>query len=268
MNSQDLNGIYPIVLPKPNEEFEQKYYEILDNGLYNLDTETSDATELIDNSMLPVSVEEIPKVGINQRATEWAKEIYTNLLSEKRCVYDDEFQEIVNRLPDFYALKGSKQKMKDYLMKINLTTFLDLIKGMPIYRLNILNPAIPQYNLKGKGYHPENTSDWINFNNKVLLECTYSLSEESKSILNKKYLRPNEGSPLIQAIRDDVDKLRIKQDGNNPNEHLIIKYDIENRSYLSDDFKVHVLENFIDWLVFWSSKGYPIGLNTRFLIDR
>lgn len=268
MNSQELSGIYTIVLPKPNEGFEQRYYEILDNGWYELDRETKDATELIDNSTLPNSVEEIPKIGIDSIATEWAEEIYFNLLSEKRCVYDDEYWQIVERLPDFYAVEGSKQKMKDYLIGINLTTFLDLMKGMLVYRLNIPNPAIPNYNLKGKGYHPENPSDWINFDNTALLKCSNSLSDESKSILNRKYLKPSESSTLIQELKKDVDRLKIKQNGNEPNGHLIIKYDIENRDYLYDGLQIHVLEDFINWLEFWTSRGYPIGFKTRFLIDR
>jgi hypothetical protein len=34
MSSQDLTEIYPIVLPKPNEGFENRYFDILDNGIY------------------------------------------------------------------------------------------------------------------------------------------------------------------------------------------------------------------------------------------
>ena len=267
MNSEDLSGIYPIVLPKPNEEFVQKYYKILDNGWYELDRTTKDAIELIDNSILPILVEEIPKVGIDSNATEWAEDIYFNLLSEKRCVYDDEYREIVRRLPDFYAAEGSKQKMKDYLIGINLTTFLDLMRGMPVFRLNVPNSAIPNYNLKGKGYYPENPSDWVNFDNQALLKCTNSLSEESKFILNKKYLKPSEGSTLVQELKKDVGTLKIKQGGNEPNGHLIIKYDIDNRNHLYDGFQIHVFEDFINWVEFWTSRAYPVGLNTRFLIE-
>lgn len=268
MNNQELSGIYTIVLPKPNEGFEQKYYEIIDNGWYELDTVTSDATELIDNSILPNTIEEIPKIGIDSNANEWAEEIYFNLLSEKKSVYDDEYWGIVKRLPDFYAAEGSKQKMKDYLLNINLTTFLELMEGMPVYRISLPNPALPNYNLKGKGYHPENSSDWVNFDNSVLVKCTTSLSDESKSILNKKYIKPSECSILIKELNKDVGKLKIKQDGNEPNGHLIIKYDIENRNYLYDGLQIHVLEDFVNWVKFWTSRGFPIGLNTRFLIDR
>ena len=37
--------------------------------------------------------------------------------------------------------------------------------------------------------------------------------------------------------------------------------------FLSNDGS-EVLEDFINWLEFWAANGYPIGLNTRFLIDR
>lgn len=268
MNSQELSEIYTIVLPKPNEGFENKYYEILETGLYELDTETRDATELIGNSTLPNSVQEISKIGIDSVATEWAEEIYFNLLSGKRCVYDDEYWQIVKRLPDFFATEGSKQKIRDYLYDINLTTFLDFMKGMPIYRLNFPNSAIPNYNLKGKGYHPENYSDWVNFNYALLQKCANSLSEKSKSLLNKKYIKPIDGSILAAELKNDVEKLKVKQNGNEPNGHLIIKYDIENRNYLYEEFQIHVLEDFINWIDFWTSKGFPIGLNTRFVIDR
>jgi len=268
MNSQDLSGIYPIVLPKPNEGFEQRYYEILNTGWYELDTETRDATELIDNSKLPILIEEIPKVGIDSMATEWAEVVYFNLLSEKKCVHDDEYWEIVKRLPDFYALEGSKQKMKDYLLNINMPVFLELMHEMPVFRINLPNPAIPNYSLKGKGYHPENSSDWINFDKSVLLKCINSFSDTSKLLLNKKYLKPNEGPALIQELKKDVNQLKIKQDGNDPNGHLIIKYDIENRNYLYGTLQIHVLEDFINWLEFWTLKGYPIGLNIQFLIGR
>ncbi len=268
MNSQELSGIYPIVLPKPNEGFEQRYYEILDKGWYELDAETKDATELIDNSKSPILVKELPKVGIDSIATEWVETIYFKLLSEEKCVYDDEYWEIVKRLPDFYALEGSKQKMKDYLIGINLTTFLELMYEMPIYRLNLPNPAIPNYNLKGKGYHPENVFDWINFDKIALQKCLNSMSAETKLRLNKKYLKPTECNSLILEIKNDIERLKIKQNGNDPNGHLIIKYDIENRNFLYDSFQIHVLEDFINWLTFWTSKGYPIGLNIEFLIGR
>lgn len=267
MNIQELNGIYTIVLPKPNEGFIQKYYKILDYGWYELDKLTIEATELIDNSTLPNSVDEISKIGIDSSATEWAEEIYFKLLSGKKCIYDDEYWQIVKRLPDFYAAEGSKQKLRDYLIDINLTTFLEFMKGMPVYRISIPNSAIPNYNLKGKGYHAENNTDWINFNYTLLQKCANSLSEESKSLLNKKYIKPIDGIILAAELKNDVEKLKVKQNGNEPNGHLIIKYDIDNRNYLYEGFQIHVLEDFINWIDFWTSKGFPIGLNTLFLID-
>jgi hypothetical protein len=269
MNAQELNGLYPMVLPKPNDGFENRYYEILDNGLYELDTETRDATELIDNSILPVLVDEIPKVGIDSNATKWAELIYFDLLAGKRCVYEDEFWEIFyKRLPDFTGLKGAKQEVKEYLEGFDLSEFLGYLKNMPIYRLNTPNPAIPNYNMMGKGYYPENSSDWINFDRFAILKCISSLNEESKSILSRKYLMPTETPRLVAQIKNDIEKLKIKQAGNEPNGHLIIEYEIGNRSFLYDTIRLHILEDFMNWLSFWSSKGYPIGLNIQFLLDR
>ncbi len=266
MNSQALNKNHPIVLPKPNEGFEKRYYEILDNGWYELDRETKDARELMDQSILPVAVEEILKVGIDASATDWAEGIYFDLLSEKKCVYDDEFWDIVKRLPDFYAVAGSKQKMKDYLMGINWSTFLELIDGMPVYRLASPNPAIPSYHLKGKGYHPENTSDWLNFDKGALIKCEHVLSTATISSLNQKYLKPNSADSLIQELKKDIGQLKVKIAGNAPNRHLIIKYDIEHRSHLYDKLSIHVLEDLLDWVVFWTSRNYPLGLNIQFLV--
>jgi hypothetical protein len=173
----------------------------------------------------------------------------------------------VRRLPDFFAAEGSKQKMKDYLIGINQTTFLDLMDGMPVYRLNLPNPAIPNYSLKGKGYHPENTADWLNFDKDALLKCTNNLSEETISILGQKYRKSDTANILLSSLLKDIEQLKIKQNRNEPNGHLIIKYDIENRTYLTDSWQIHVLEDFVNWINFWTSKKYPIGFNIRFLVE-
>jgi hypothetical protein len=207
-------------------------------------------------------------VGVDSVATEWVKTIYSKLLREERCLYDDEYWEIVKRLPDFYALEGSKQKMIDYVSKLDISTFLELMQGMPVYRLNRPNLAIPNYNLKGKGYHPESSNDWINFDKTALIMCANSLSEATKLILNRKYIKPDEAKLLIEELRKDINELKAKEEGNNPNGHLIIKYDIESRTYLYRGLIIHVLEDFEAWVSFWTTKGYPIGLNTYFLIDR
>ena len=266
--NQELSGIYPIVLPKPKEGFENRFYEILDTGWYELDRETKDATELIDNSILPVAVDEIFKIGKNELADDWAELIYFNVLSDKKCLHHEEYWQLVSKLPDFFAVLGSKQKMKDYLLGIDLATFLQCLDGMPVYRLNLPNPAIPNYNLSGKGYHTENPSDWINFDKFALLKCIRSLSESSKKLLGTKYLKSTEVLKLITELNNDLQKLITKQDGNQPNGHLIVKYDVENQDHLYEAIIIHVLEDFVNWLQFWSSKNYPIGLNTRFLIDR
>ena len=251
MNSQELNGLYPMVLPKPNIGFENRYFEILDKGVYELDTETPDATELIDNSELPIMVAEIKKVEIDEVATEWAEKVYHGLLAGKRCVYYDEFWEIFyKRLPDFTALHGAKEKATEFLKLFSLSEYLEYLKGMPVYRLSNQNPAIPRYNMLGKGYHPENPSDWINYDRFSLKKCIGSMSDETKSILSKKFIKPNEVQNLVTQINKDIEKLKVKQDGNEPNGHLIIKFEVDNHSYLSEAIRIHILEDFKNWLKF------------------
>ena len=269
VSAQGLNGLYPMVLPKPGDGFEKRYYEILNNGVYDLDSESRDARELIDNAILPSSVDEIPKVGVDSNATQWAQRIYFELIAGKRCLYEDEFWEVFyKRLPGFTGLKGAKQEVGEYLERFDLPEFLEYLRGMPVYRLEVPNPAIPNYSLIGKGYHPENASDWLNFDRFALLKCIGALNDVSKSTLTKKYLKPTDVAVLIAQIQDDIEKLIVAQDGNEPNGYLIIEYEVESRSFLYNTIRIHVLEDFVNWLKFWSSKGYPIGLNIQFLLDR
>lgn len=210
MQSQELTDIYTIVLPKPNAGFETTYYEILDHGAYELDNITSDSEKILENGTLPRALKEIPKIGIDADATAWAKKVYANLIAEKKCVYDDEFLDIANKLPGFFDLEGSKQKMKNFLKDFSLTEFLGYLKGMPVYRLRVPNPAIPNYNMKGKGYYPENPSDFINFDHTLLKKCEKSLSAETKTLLSAKYLKPSQGVALIKELKKDILNLKIK----------------------------------------------------------
>jgi len=260
LGAQAQMKLNTIVLPKPIDIYQQEYYKLLEEGNFELDATTPDNNRLNDISISIYDGCDVPTVGKDSIADNWAQRIYYQILDNKKCLTEQEFNDIrIKRLPDFFAINGGAQKLKDYIQNLIVSDFVYYLNGMPVFSLCDTCYSIPFYNKWNSGNYKENSIDYFNFDQSVLLKCQQKFNDKIRTILSKKFLKPGEAKELIIELEKIIKNINV--DESLSDSYLVLGFESARESmFLSDGIKVNVLNDFKDWLFYWSSRGYPIGL--------
>jgi len=260
-----MGKYYLMVLRKPIKSMESKYYDLLDNGWFDLDSRTEDNTTYFELSNPIESELEIPIVGIDEEATIWAKELFTKIMKGERCIEDFEYTQLLYSLPGFWDLGG--QTITEYLNRNNTTTdnFPELIKGYKLYKSCKSKDSIPIYNKLGKGYNYDDVMDLFNYDDSIIEKLTDYNSQITANFKGK-YLKPNQVSDLLSYLDNTIDEL-IQQKSiyskSAKDIFLIKKIRHSNAEFFPKEKIINILFDFRNWLLFWTGKGNPIGLQLR-----
>jgi hypothetical protein len=247
-----------VVLPKPNKGSEKSMYEdVMDYLPEEIDSrEIRD--EIIAVSTFPIETLGVPIVGVNPEADAIMAKFYDDAVEGNIQFLDSALTDLLFSYFDNIGwFEIPDISFVDFLNGISKETFLEEIKGFPVFDHVKIYPAISKFNLLYSSEDP-NLYHVFSFNPEVLhnsftrLEFTEFYELKNLFVKEKYILKPEELLSLVRRLKERLSRFYGE------NYKVIAKPSIGIFHHYKIPPTVSSLVYFIDWAQYWGSRGHGI----------
>lgn len=249
-----------IILPKPHKGSETDFYDIISKFDFSSDY-TSEATKkLISISEYPIDTLKVPRVGLDDSANTYAKQLYLDILEGNEEYLDDFIADILlNYFRSYQWWEYPEPSFRNCIKDISQEKFLEMIKCFPVFNSTKCFPAISPYNLlhqrsqSGTGYEIFSfDTDWL-LRSMEPFNCQSLKNEIIEFKLNKLFYTPNELMKINEKFSSLIIPILKKEHINTSSNPPVFRFG----KVLYHPAPQTIL-SFIHWTKFWSQNGHGV----------